>query len=62
MKITFTTSTGKTPNHAYLPNKVSAHWSQDFIIAYRNGVKITSQHIASKSDVKTFLESLAVYC
>ncbi len=56
IKPTFTTSTGKFPNHAYLPQGISLHWTADFLVCYKNNVKCFQSHIVNKQDVKLAIE------
>ena len=51
IKPRFTTSTGKFPNHAYLPQGISLHWTQDFLVCYKNGTKCFHSHIVNRNDV-----------
>lgn len=56
IKPTFTKSTGKMPNHAYLPQGISLHWNETYLICYKNNVKCFHSHICNKNDVKIALQ------
>jgi hypothetical protein len=56
IKPSFTTSTGKMPNHAYLPQGISLHWNNEFLVCYKNNVKCFHSSIVNKQDVKLAIE------
>ena len=56
MQINYTTSTGRTPFHAHLPQGISIHWNDTYLCVYKNGIKAYHTSISSRADVKMQIE------